>query len=268
MPAATSHDEGNDVIHALNASSGSHEWSLSLQRAVYNIMPAVLGDTFLFMDKTGGVFRASLEDGSVLWHAPGSKGSFATGGLALGPHGLVFASSNRNGMKQGVVHAHSVEDGSVCWTRDFDMEASSAPGVLDLDSEGPAVVVGLGDNPANGDGLLSHAGRLVALDALTGRERWAFRPPVHRGQLAKGAERSLAHAEAMSLPDTWTNPAIGGDGTVYVGWEGGVVYALDGRTGAEVSKHDAGYSFQGEPAIAPGYLVVASIFTLVGFDGH
>jgi len=266
VPAITLHDDGNYRIYALRASDGSEKWALSLDESVYNFMPLVLGDDFIFMNRLGSVVRVSLHDGSILWKTLPVEGSFSTGGVVLGPNDLVFATSNANGTRDGMVHAHSVEDGQLRWTKHFDVEAAAAPAVLDVPGMEPSVIVATGHNCMSVKGLL-HTGKVVALDVETGEERWGFTPAVHVGEMAKGVERGLGnHMEAFSVPDTWTNPAIGGDGTIYIGWHGGIVYALDGRTGAEVSKHDVGYSFQGEPAIAPGYLVVPSIYRLVAFD--
>ena len=60
-----------------------------------------------------------------------------------------------------------------------------------------------------------------------------------------------------------TNPAIGGDGAVYVPRSDGRVYAINDADGdgtvtlAETSSYDFRMAFQGSPAIAPGLLVVA-----------
>jgi len=50
-----------------------------------------------------------------------------------------------------------------------------------------------------------------------------------------------------------------------VGWQGGVVYAINATDGSEVSKNDLHSGIQGEPAIAPGMLVVASCNRVAAF---
>ncbi len=54
------------------------------------------------------------------------------------------------------------------------------------------------------------------------------------------------------------SPAIGADGTVYMGCSNGKVYALDGATGKKVWEYVAGAPLSASPAAAAGALVIGS----------
>ncbi|CAE8660133.1 unnamed protein product, partial [Polarella glacialis] len=59
------------------------------------------------------------------------------------------------------------------------------------------------------------------------------------------------------LPDSWSSPTVGVDGTIYACYSDGFVYALEGSSGRLLSKYDMGTSTQAAPLVVPGMLVVA-----------
>jgi len=116
---------------------------------------------------------------------------------------------------------------------------------------------------------------LVALDAETGATRWSWTPPPFARPACEGEEAwayerfeiAQQHPEyevdTICLPDNWAQAVIGGDGTVYAGYQDGKLYAVRDANGnghldeGEVSGHYFGHAFQGSQAIAPGMLAVA-----------
>merc|ERR1711933_248702 len=88
-----------------------------------------------------------------------------------------------------------------------------------------------------------------------GEEIWRHELPTWHGWAAGD---KMGH---VCLPDSSGNPAMGGDGTVYVGFESGAFYGIndannDGRIdGSEAHKYDTHNASQGSPAIAPGMVV-------------
>merc|ERR1712062_724330 len=97
---------------------------------------------------------------------------------------------------------------------------------------------------------------LVALDAETGDVRWTFEAPSFSRPAAAGDERFLQQrlwnrwfddgGDPFCLPDSWSQAVISADGTVFVGYQDGSLFAIrddngDGRIDREeeVSSLDA-----------------------------
>lgn len=109
----------------------------------------------------------------------------------------------------GVVYAVST-DGEEVWRHDTEQNLHSHA----LTVRDDTVVVGTSGNmPAvvSGDTERSKAGKVVALDAGSGAERWSF-----------------------TGPEDWFSGTALGDGRVYVGNHTGEVFALDLDTGDEI----------------------------------
>lgn len=267
---------GHDIV-ALNAADGSEKWRFKPVEMSYNFLGAVQDGKLVFAASTGHVYVLSLANGTQLWGRMSNhyieEPSFSTGGAVLGPNGVVYVTANTReirdmlGQKPDTLHGRIVAfrlvDGWRLWEADLPCEANSGPAVgrLGKDGGGPlSVVFGCGANP--GMPLASaHApqeGTVYAFDAETGEQRWRHEMPVLTVSGARGD--SLLH---MCLPDSFSNPAIGGDGTAYIGFMDGSLIALretgeleaDGTQAVGVSSFDAEAAFQGSPGIAPGMLV-------------
>mmetsp|Transcript_151703 Transcript_151703/g.484874 ORF Transcript_151703/g.484874 Transcript_151703/m.484874 type:complete len:573 (+) Transcript_151703:68-1786(+) len=116
--------------------------------------------------------------------------------------------------------------------------------------------------------------RIVALDAATGAERWRHELPAFAATTCAGDEEELLPrlfwlhrneglGHPICLPDSFSQAVIGGDGTAYVGYQDGRLFALrdgdgDGelRGDGEVSDFQFEHGFQASQAIAPGMLAV------------
>jgi len=267
VPGVSNHDQGNgnDVIVALNADDGSEKWRYKPDANVYNFMPAVVDGKLLFIDFHGNMYCLLLSDGTLQWKTnDGVPSTFTTAGVAVGPNGLAFTNFNTKGSSEGVLKAYDIQTGKERWTQSFPHESSAAPVVGHLGPNAPvAVVVGLGHNvggykPKREDGK----GFLRAFDADTGKEIWTFETP---SKMLHGSAGDYSTPDEDSIPDTWSNAAISSDGTIYVGWEGGKQFALDGATGRKISEHYTGWGQQGEPAVADGFVVFPSIGKVVAF---
>jgi len=274
--AATSADGVmNNRLVALGAKDGSFKWSFEPEVPVYNVLAAIKDGSVVFSNLFGDPYRLRLADGSVIWHAGPAGGNssgvsraFSTGGAVIGPNGVVYVTSNTDhDAREGHVSAFSFEDGSLLWRRSTGYEANNAAAVGQLGPGGRlAVVVGVGANPDMPDQKLQalhqaptseKPARVLALDAESGAELWRHELPTWHGWAA--GDTIVPHH--ICLPDSFGNPALAADGTVYVGFESGHLYGIrdkdgNGRIeGDEVSSFDTGNAFQGSPAIAPGLLV-------------
>ncbi|EOD38935.1 hypothetical protein EMIHUDRAFT_260616 [Emiliania huxleyi CCMP1516] len=99
-----------------------------------------------------------------------------------------------------------------------------------------------------------HKGNMTALNASTGAILW--QTPTHENP-TMGA--------ASCVPDTFNNAAVGADGTVYFGWWGGYVYAVDGKTGTILSSFQTQSGIQGAPAIGDGVVYFSTCEHLYAF---
>lgn len=113
--------------------------------------------------------------------------------------------------------------------------------------------------------------KMLALDAATGEERWALdMRPLKRRACAGDEEYLMARLPAaiaqrsdhVCIPDSWAQGVIDGDGTAFLGFADGRLFAVrdengDGRIGGqEISEHDFGHAFQASQGLAPGILAV------------
>jgi len=260
---------GNRVL-ALDAKDGSKKWSFTPGDMVYNFLSAVHQGSLVFSDLTGRAYRLKLESGDEIWRTERAKNAApTTGGAVVGPNGIVYVTSNlhQGPSTVGKVSALTFSKGQLLWEQTVGLPANNAAAV-GLLGEGPlaslGVVIGVGANPSL-PGPVSNLlraldpkpGKVIALNALTGKPIWSYNMPTWQGAAAGD---TLSH---VCLPDSFGNPAIGGDGTVYIGFENGKLYAIrdgdgDGQINerqGEASSYSTGNAFQGSPAIAPGMLV-------------
>lgn len=260
----------NTHIVALDVKDGSKKWLYRPDTAVYNFLSAIVEGSLVFADLNGRTYRLDLNDGSVIWKFNDTSlnpMAMTTGGAVVGPNRIVYTTSNvmkglLSGLeKRGQVTAFDFDTGKVLWSQSTDFEANNAAAVGSLhpSGKGPlSVVVGVGENPSlppQRPG--SKEGRVLAFDATTGEKlEWEYKPPTW--PFAAAAGDTISH---VCLPDSFSNPAIGGDGTVYIGFEDGRLYAIRDADGngkisdSEVSSYDFGNAFQGSPGIAPDMLV-------------
>jgi len=291
------------AVCALDVKDGRLKWSFDQIAAARredavtcNQMPAVVGDSVLFGDSFGGVYSIALADGALRWYANATTslrllamagGMFpwgTTAGMVVGPNDRIYHGYNQVG-GIGRLRCHNILDGGVVWEAHFPSELNAAPAVGTLYGLGQklAVVVGLGLNPSMDP--LGPVGRVayrlgarqgkatsvLALDAGNGMRLWRFDAPDWHGTL----ENNDAGQDLYCAPDTWGNPAIGSDGTVYMNWSGGKAFALRDANGdgvvdhndpKEVSSYHHGFGANGETAIAPGFVVAPSCKQVIAWS--
>jgi len=256
---------GNDEVVALSAADGSVKWRFRPDEFIYNFMPAALGDNLVFIDRTGAMYCLSVSTGALQWKSEGSADGFTTAGVAIGPNGVAYTTFNSQGTDAGLLKAYDVSTGSLYWTRKLGVEAAAAPAVGKLGPDGPmAVLTGVGKNQgAYTKRLHDGKAQLRAFDATSGADLWTFQSP---SKMIHGASGPGSAPTEDSIPDTWSTPSIAADGTIYIGWQGGEHFAIDGATGKMISKFDTGFGTQGGPAIGDGLLVIASTGKVAAFS--
>jgi len=275
---------GNNQIIALQGSDGTvlWRWTVPLGRSVYNWIGSFVDDppSVVFSTSDGQPYRVRLCDGKTMWEGPVGSAhlglpGFSTGGLIIGPNGLAFGTSNFKNLtgKFGLLSAFNVSTGEFVWRQVQAMAANNAPSVGKLGSDDRvSVVIATGENAMFPDPVAEARGHwidgspvawrseLFAFDAATGEPTgWSFAPPPHRRPQAEGDH----FPDHICLPDAWSNGAIDGRGTFFIGHMSGNVFAVrdadgDGRIdeeAGEVAKYYGGRCYQGSPGLAPGILV-------------
>lgn len=276
---------------ALEAACGSIRWTLDFPSAMYNSMASLVDGAVVIADASGGVYKLALATGKAIWEMPAPvAGSFTTGGAILGPDSTIYVTSNVGATPNpflggahsppGIVSAYDLASGRLKWRTNLGAgntaNVGGAIGRLDGPASpltfvipvGPNPTLALGTTPANGTSGPPEPAKVVALDAATGALVWEYAMPLWHGPAAGD------YIPHLNLPDSSANPAIGGDGTVYVAHEDGAVYAIKDRNGDreisedEVSSYNFHYSFQGSPALARGLLAVSPSNGLAVFDAE
>lgn len=272
---------GNDRIIAMDGRDGKLLWHWDAPMDFYNWIGSFVDSppSIVFADMFGHPVRIRLCDGKTLWTNTGANFGvrfFSTGGAIVGSNGKIYVTSNNwHGMDViGRLSAYDSADGKLLWTQELPMQANNAPVIGQLkNGNGLSVVIAMGMNPGLPDpvadatgiwfgGPLGFKSMVQSFDATTGkRTNWTYTPPVYKQSHAYGDH----FPDHICLPDAWSNGAIGGDGTFYVGHMSGNMFAIkdingDGfinETSGEVSRYFGHRCYQGSPAIAQGMLVTA-----------
>ena len=249
-------------VYALDGSTGAKKWEFVTGDVVAS-SPAVSADGMLYLgSRDKKVYALDAATGAKMWQ-------FVTGGWvdsspAIGANGTVYA-----GSIDGNVYALDGATGVKKWQAATDYPISPAIGTDGTVYVGGPYEVAYLD-PATGtkkirswvsasssmaigvDGTVyvgsqdgrQRLGNVYALDARTAMTKWTF---------TVGKDSLYGDDYVRSTP------AIGADGTVYVGAPDMKLYALDGATGTKKWEYATGGGISSSPAIgADGTVYVGS----------
>jgi len=122
-------------------------------------------------------------------------------------------------------------------------------------------------------------GGVTAFEPETGKVIWEWQAPDWWWPEVKGDDVGMAdrmswvmrgklYGQPVCIPNPWSSPTVDADGTAYLGFQDGILYALRERGGkGEVSdsfETTAGFSHPGA-SMAPGMLAIANCDTLYVF---
>eukprot|EP00930_Biecheleria_cincta_P097458 TRINITY_DN89171_c0_g1_i1.p1 TRINITY_DN89171_c0_g1~~TRINITY_DN89171_c0_g1_i1.p1 ORF type:complete len:499 (+),score=46.89 TRINITY_DN89171_c0_g1_i1:100-1497(+) len=270
----------NKVVRAVKAEDGSPLWAFKPEMPIWNFLALFPDDgTVLYQDWEGKAYRHHLRNGSLIWSAGGHPGTWTDGSplVADGVAYLVSAnvSAPKDSPEAGHLAARRISDGSLLWEVGVPMPPNNAPSIGRLAGHGGLLVM----QPGGWQGEFLGPTGIFGFDAHTGKQKLHFRGPAQSGPMQAGAlegwnERTRAGASPSYITNPWSAPSIDKDGTLYVGHENGIIYALrdtngdgkfDGAT--EVSTFQTGAAFVGSssPAHGPGMMAIASCDTLFVF---
>eukprot|EP00438_Fugacium_kawagutii_P012925 Skav226148 [mRNA] locus=scaffold1065:161413:170002:- [translate_table: standard] len=184
---------GATYLVALDANTGRRLWK---KRPEWRWLAYLVDNSILFADSLGAVYRLNATDGSTLWSHPAPQhAAMSTGGLTTSPNGIAYVTSNAQdpsvGVTKGFLSAYFITDGHLLWQKALPMN------------------LGLAEAGDSGH-------RPQPSDAIPGLTR------IH-GSLAVaswGSGEICAVSFPADVADSFANPAIGGDGSVYIAGAG------------------------------------------------
>jgi outer membrane protein assembly factor BamB len=238
-------------VYALDAADGALKWYFDFpDGADTDSSPALGADGTVYIgsDK-GSLYAINGQEGTLNWVFQAS--GEISGAPAIGPDGTVYICSLNSAKTESVCYAVNGLNGSQRWA--VSHASQSAPSAA-LGADGMVFVTGVA-LPGILDGLPVEQRAMVwALDASSGIQQWeqALEPGSTgvtavsidgAGILYVQAERApvvgslgkLSALDSMTGGILWefvtngssnSSPAIGADGTIYVGSDDGRVYAI------------------------------------------
>lgn len=217
---------GDNTLYALFASNGTVAWTYRMAGTV-NAPVAIGADGTLFVGSLGGDFIAfEAATGAAKWQRALSSVWYSA---AIGSNGVVYVADSNLGLL-----ALDQATGSTLWQNAIQNESAFASPAI---APNGYVVWG------------THEGTVVASDPLTGLTKWTLRTGSDMTSFAVtplglvvfgdvgGAVRGVDSRTGTGVWLTFVGdevqsaPALGADGTVYVGSNSGKLYALCGWTG-------------------------------------
>jgi outer membrane protein assembly factor BamB len=215
-------------LYAVNP-DGSPKWQAPDVGSVgaVNSSPAIADDGTIYVGSDDGhLYAVDPDDGSLIWQFPsaGSIGAVRSS-PAIGSDGTIYV-----GATNGNVYAIN-PDGSprgLNWPYAVGSPVISSP-AIDL-TGGPndgTIYIGAGDQGIPDDG------RLIAINP-DGTQKWVF----------------LAEAGAGSDDDMDSSPAVGADGTIYIGSDDDNLYAVNPNDHTKKWKFPTIGDVESRPAIS------------------
>ena len=257
----------------------------------YNPMPVIYfegTDTplVLIMGASGGVYAYELFSGKRMWSSPPPYApSFSTGGCIVREvsrserKAVAYCTSNSmtpdsnhrarlpdgtpNG-GHGCLRALDAVSGEELWRYEPEYTTSSAAAFDDervYFGAGVNVCISNNSTACGDDDETPYPGFTGAVNISTGELLWRLDAPDMVGAIPPGNAPG-----PKCEPDAWVNPAVDAHGTVYTGWQGGYVYAIDGRTGALTGNYSTAAGIQAAAAITNGAVYFATCTELLKFE--
>jgi outer membrane protein assembly factor BamB len=186
---------------------------------------------------------------------------------------VILVTSNpvdeKTGKRIGRLEALNIETGEALWQVNLDTMISNGPVIGQLHPSGkgdPSILVAVSTSGATTSGSRMYTAKLIAFKADDGAlSNWQYQqlPWADNGSCFEGRKQAFS------------NPAIGGDGTVYVGSGNGFLYGIQDRDGdgfvdatagsSDVFSYESEGAFLASPSIAPGILAAAPCNGLLVF---
>jgi outer membrane protein assembly factor BamB len=295
-------DKGKHAIEVRVTDDAGTVWSknhtFSIVDSKERISPLSGADWSMFHGNAQhtGTAADTLEAGLNLNWTYRTPGTILTSSPAIA-NGIVYIGTrDEGGSSHHAIHAVDQKTGEMIWKVQADAQVQASPAVVDgivyassirgttyaLNAQTGEIIwqktVGKDEvqrawmyySPTVADGILYQAystgsgGKIMALDAKTGNEKWNARlagnwivestPVVQDGKVYVGSDGGwIISLDASTGKELWRKKPAGGwmhsmpaisDGKLYIGYQGGLLVALDAATGKELWRYksnDASY---------------------------
>ena len=216
---------GKSGLYALDAYTGERKWHFPTRCSQNS--PVIVDDILYIGSSNLFLYAIDAKTGTEIWNIPGASRTFSYPHISNGT--LYIETSNY------IIKAFDTKTGSFKFEIMMEEEIASMMGAIALSNDILYVTIWKG---------LNGNGKLYALDALTGSEKWSF------------------DIGAIGIK----TPVVG-NGIVYVcGWKNRMIYALDATTGVVKCQYQCDNSISTSPIIADGVLYVGVQDKLYAFN--
>ncbi len=260
------HHDDNCHLRCLDAKTGEQIWAFRTTSHVEST-PFISQGKLYFTAGADGVYCIDALEGQLIWHYPDIHADMAP----VVHNGMAYFGTGYDGYR---IYAVDAQTGREIWSREMPYPVWGSPTALEN-----TVFFGLG----RGDFVKSHpipAGKVIALDAETGKTRWEFEPgdvvmtaiALYERHIFFGARDGFVYS--LNVEDgglNWktdlgapvvSSPAVT-PATVYAATKNGHLYALSTEDGTLDWTFDAavfsrGIEFYSSPAVANGALYIGT----------
>jgi outer membrane protein assembly factor BamB len=226
------------IIHDYQLAKRKH-WVVEIGYSGCEDAPPIIGADGTVYVRGDKLYALNDETGGVVWefdYLRNNKYEQAPGGApAIGPDGTLYFGGD------GHFFALKSKTGEKIW--EMELPGTTTPAI---DSDGN-IFVGFGGNT------------LIAIEGATRSIKWEF-------QMGKRGVNPPGYFQSYKP----SSPALGTDGTVYIGFANGKVYALDGKTGTKKWEFATDSKVTATPVVGKdGTVIVGSTYGKVyGLNGQ
>ncbi|MCZ7402722.1 MAG: PQQ-binding-like beta-propeller repeat protein [Candidatus Methanoperedens sp.] len=198
-------------ISALDAKTGQELWKYHTDGFVKSV-PAVSNGVVYIGADDKKFYAIDAKDGTLIWMNDTALNGYTASAAVVG--NLVYAIP-----KDGTFYAFDSSNGKIVWSTLVGKIAESSPAI--------------------GEGIIafgSDGGTIIALDAVTGKEKWIY---------------------DAGVSDIMSSPVIA-DGAIFIGSNDGSVYAITADKGALKWKFSTGDNVESSPSVKNGVVYFGS----------
>lgn len=223
------------VFYALDTSDGSVKWEFGTGGEVLCTPALTQAGQVVLGSYDGKIYALDQATGLEAW-------SFATGGAVYSSPAIGADKKVYIGSGDGYLYALAGDTGEVIWQTHLSNGVKSSPALG-------------GDQQVF---VCNDLGNLYALDANTGRIDWRF-----------DTDKALVLSPSSNPNESFvSSPVVDSRGTVYVGSQDSVFWAVDSATGYKKWSYDTPWFTYGSPAIGADGKVYVPSWNLDVIDGR